>query len=122
MAIVRIAIGAMVVYHGLEVFDPELMKGYIQWDTFKFPAGKFLVYLGKSSELTAGVLLMLGLFTRIGSIILIGTMSFITFFVGQGRFWYEDQHPFMFAMMGLVFFFYGSGSWSLDTIIQKNKP
>ena len=80
-----------------------------------------MVYAGKCSELLAGILIFLGWYTRIGSILLMGTMLYITFFVGQGRFWYEDQHPFMFAMMGLVFFFYGSGIWSIDKILNRNK-
>ena len=121
MAIIRLVVGALVVYHGLEVFDRELMNGYLGWESFKSPYGKVLVYFGKSSELLAGILLTLGLFTRIGSLLLIGAMLYITFFIGQGRFWYEDQHPFMFAILGLVFFFCGSGIWSIDSLLWRNK-
>lgn len=113
----------MMVYHGWEIFDKELMKGYTTWDSFKgfsFPA--FMPYLGKGSELVAGILLALGLFTRLACIITVGTFIYITFFVGHGKFWYEDQHPFMFVLIALVFFFTGPGKWSLDNlIIQRSR-
>ena len=121
LAVVRIIMGSLMIYHGQEIFNPELMKGYLEWDTFKNTFGKFLVYAGKASELIAGTSLLLGLLTRLGAVLAMGTLSYITFFVGQGRFWYEDQHPFMFVLLGLVFFFNGPGAWSLDTMIFKGK-
>lgn len=120
LAFVRIAVGLLMIYHGIEVFRPEMMRGYMDWETFKSPVGKFMVYMGKSSELIAGIGLFLGLFTRVASVILIGTFSYITFFVGHGKFWYEDQHPFMFVLFGVLFFFTGPGAWSVDRSISKN--
>ncbi|MFM9839242.1 MAG: DoxX family protein [Cyclobacteriaceae bacterium] len=117
IALVRIVVGALLIYHGREVFNPELMNGYLTWDNFKGSTGKVLVYAGKSSELLAGISLFLGLFTRLGSLLLIGTLSYITFFVGHGKFWYEDQHPFMFVLLGLIFIFTGPGAWNLDQLI-----
>ena len=113
----------MMVYHGWEIFDKELMKGYTTWDSFKgFSFTAFMHYLGKGSELVAGILLALGLFTRLACIITVGTFIYITFFVGHGKFWYEDQHPFMFVLIALVFFFTGPGKWSLDNlIIQRSR-
>ncbi len=121
VALVRIVIGAMLIYHGQEVFNPELMNSYLTWDMFKNPNGKLMVYAGKLSELLAGISLFLGLFTRLGALLLIGTLSYITFFVGHGKFWYEDQHPFMFVLFGLLFIFTGPGAWSLDELIGKKK-
>ena len=117
IAIVRIIIGALLIYHGQEVFNPEIMNGYLQWDTFKNPGSKFMVYAGKSSELISGLLLFFGLLTRVGAVIAMGTLSYVTFFVGHGKFWYEDQHPFMFVLFGLTFLFTGPGAWSLDGLL-----
>ncbi|WP_373549454.1 hypothetical protein [Haliscomenobacter sp.] len=69
----------------------------------------------------AGILLTLGLLTRVGALICIGTLAYITFFVGHGKFWYEDQHPFMFVLFGVLFFFMGPGKWSLDALLFPNK-
>ncbi|MDZ7650561.1 MAG: DoxX family protein [Cytophagales bacterium] len=67
----------------------------------------------------AGLLLTAGVFTRIGALFLIGTLGYITFFVGQGNFWYEDQHPFMFVLLGVIYLFYGPGAWSVDRRLAK---
>lgn len=119
LAFLRIIVGALMVYHGQEVFNSELMKSYFSWEPFK-NGNEWLAYLGKGSEFLAGLLLTLGLFTRFGAIILIGTLGYITFFVGHGKFWYEDQHPFMFVLFGVLFLFTGGGKWSLDQWLFKN--
>ncbi len=121
LAILRITIGLLLIYHGYEVFDATTMKGYLEWDDFKSPLGAFLVYAGKGAEFVAGVLLTLGFLTRLGALICIGTLAYITFFVGHGKFWYEDQHPFMFVLFGVLFFFMGPGKWSLDGLLFPNK-
>jgi putative oxidoreductase len=118
---IRITVGLLMAYHGFEVFDRETMLSYLTWDTFKSTSGEILVYLGKSSEFVSGVLLTLGFFTRLGALIAVGTLSYITFIVGNGRFWYEDQHPFMFVLFGLLFFFTGPGAWSLDKLRKRTE-
>jgi len=121
LATVRIIVGLLLVYHGQEVFDPALMQTYMTWDTFKGDTAAFMVYAGKSSEFIAGILLTLGLLTRMGALLAAGTLAYVTFFVGHGRFWYEDQHPFMFVLFGLLYFFTGPGTWSLDEYVFKKK-
>ncbi|MCC6281546.1 MAG: DoxX family protein, partial [Saprospiraceae bacterium] len=39
------------------------------------------------------------------------------FGMGHGKIWYEDQHPFMFVMFGVLFLFGGGGKWSLDGVL-----
>ena len=108
------------IYHGYEVFDAEKMKGYLDWDMFKdSSSGKFMVYAGKAAEFVGGILLFIGLFTKIAALILIFTMAYIAFFVGNGKIWYEDQHPFLFVLLGLVFIFCGPGNWSVDKVIER---
>jgi putative oxidoreductase len=119
-AIVRVITGLLLAYHGFEVFDAKLMKDYAQWDMFKdLPIGLVLVYLGKGAEFVAGILLALGLFTKLASVITIITMLGIMFFVGHGKFWYEDQHPFLFVLLALIFLFNGGGRWSIDERLKK---
>lgn len=114
-AIVRIIVGLLLVYHGIEIFDKKVMGTYFTWEVFDTPVGVPLVYAGKAAELLAGLLIAAGWWTRAGALLCIGTMLFITFIVGQGKFWYEDQHPFMFVLFGVLFFFKGAGQWSLDS-------
>ena len=120
---IRIIVGMFMLYHGFEIFDTETMQGYTTWAQFKeMPSPAFIVYAGKIAELTAGILFTIEWFTRGAALVLILTMLYITFFVGHGKFWYDDQHPFLFVLLGFVFFFSGPGKWSIDEwIFNKNK-
>lgn len=117
LAIIRIIVGGFLVFHGSEIFDNVKMKEYTTWDVFKgYTSPGLMVYLGKASELLTGWMLVLGFFTRIAALIIMFTFLYITFFVGHGKFWYEDQHPFLFVLLALVFFFVSPGRYSLDNV------
>lgn len=117
--LLRIAVGLMLIYHGKEVFEVAKMKEYAGWDMFKSSA--ILPYIGKGAEFIAGVFLVLGLFTRLTCLLIIGTFIYITFWVGHGKFWMDDQHPFLFAILGLLFFFTGPGALSMDGWFFKSR-
>jgi len=120
IAIVRIIIGAFMIYHGIELFDKEKMEGYQRMmNDVRIPV--LMSYIGKSTELLAGLLLLPGLFTRIGAILMAGTMATITFKVGGGRFYMEDQHPFLFVLFAVIFFFDGGRKWSIDNYLRKRR-
>ncbi len=121
LTLVRCTLGAFLIYHGWEIFTESKMNEYLKWDAFKNPSSKFLVYGGKAAELIAGILFVLGLFTRIASLLTIGVMSYISFFLGNGIIWQNDQHPFLFILLALIFFFTGPGIFSLDKMIFNNK-
>ena len=121
LTLVRWTVGAFLIYHGWEIFNETTMSKYLQWDQFKNPNGKLMVYSGKAAELIAGILFVLGLFTRIACLLIIGVMCYITFFLGKGIIWYDDQHPFLFVLLALVFFFTGPGNLCLDKMIFNNK-
>lgn len=111
------------IYHGLEIFDREKMEGYDKFLTNDIKMGNAVLmsYLGKTCELIAGVLLVLGLFTRAASVLMAITMSVISFRIGQGRVYMEEQHPFMFVLFAFIFFVDGGQKWSLDNVIFKRK-
>ena len=119
LTLIRWTIGAFLIYHGWEVFSESKLNGYLQWDQFKNSNGKLMVYSGKAAELIAGILFVLGLFTRIACLLIIGVMCYIIFFLGKGIIWYDDQHPFLFVLLAMVFFFTGPGNFSLDRMIFK---
>jgi putative oxidoreductase len=86
-----------------------------------FPLPTLMAWLGKGSEFFGGVLLMLGLFTRLAIIPIVATMLLITFGMGHGKFWMDDQHPFLFAVLLTLLFFTGPGSFSLDVWRARRK-
>jgi len=122
LTLIRFTVGSFMIYHGLEIFSEEKMNGYLQWELFKdSSSAKLMVYAGKAAELVGGILMCFGLFTRMAAIILIVTMSYISFGVGHGKVWYDDQHPFLLVLLAFVFLFMGGGRMSLDHILFKNK-
>ena len=121
LTLIRCILGAFLIYHGWEVFSQSKMNEYLKWDMFKNGSGKFLAYAGKASELIAGILFLFGFLTRLASLLTIGVMFYITFILGKGLIWYEDQYPFLFMLLALVFFFTGAGRISVDnSLFKKN--
>jgi putative oxidoreductase len=115
LAAIRILVGMLMVYHGKEIFEPEVMAGYQSYDAIKqLPSPVLMVYLGKTLEFVTGLCFVLGIFTRIAALLMAIDLLFICFVVGNGRFYYQDQHPFLFALLALVYFFAGPIKWSLD--------
>jgi len=122
LVLLRIITGLLMAYHGLEVFKPELIKGYSEWEVIKkLPSPLLMAYLGKGLELLTGICLAIGLFTRIAALFMFINMIFICFKIGNGKFYYEDQHPFIFALLALVFFFTGPVTFGLDNILFKKE-
>jgi len=114
---IRIVTGLLMAYHGLEVFDGAKIEEYAGWDAIKnMPLPLFMAYLGKSLELLTGLCFILGLFTRIAAIAMAVNMLFICFKIGHGKFWYDDQHPFLFVLLAMVFFFTCPVGLSLDKL------
>lgn len=120
LAILRILTGLLMAYHGLEIFDQDKMAEYAKWEVLQtLPSPLLMIYVGKGIELVSGVLLTIGLLTRTAALVMAINMFVICFKVGGGKFYYEDQHPFLFGLLALVFFFTGPVCWSLDQIIFK---
>jgi putative oxidoreductase len=121
LAVLRILTGGLMAYHGWEIFHAAQMKDYAAWEQFKnWPAPLLMVYLGKGLELVTGICFVIGAFTRIAALLMAVNMLTICFFIGNGQFYYADQHPFLFAVLALVYFFNGAGVWSLDSsLFQK---
>lgn len=119
-ALLRIITGLFMAFHGWEVFNAAQMADNAKWLTdLQFPSPGLLSYMGKGAELVSGLLLTVGLFTRFACIAMILTMLVISFGMGHGKVWYEDQHPFMFVLLGVLFLSGGAGKWSVDAALQK---
>ncbi len=122
LLVIRLITGALMIYHGWEVFDAEKMNGYSKWMTdLRFPATALMAYLGKGSELAGGILLLIGWLTRPAAILLAITMLSVAFGMGHGKIFTDDQHPFLFVVLSLVFVYTGAGKYSVDHYLYRNK-
>ena len=73
----------------------------------------------KGFRVESRMLLALSLFTSAAAASGRIVILFICFYIGNGRFWYEDQHPFLFALLCAVFLLNGPGALALSNKIKK---
>jgi putative oxidoreductase len=99
------------------------MKMYTEWFIErKYSNPQAWAYAGKIAELLAGIGFILGLFTRLASVAAIAAFGGIIFILGdKGKIFQGDQHPFLFIMLAVLFFFTGPGAMSLDGMFFKKK-
>ena len=119
--ILRVVAGLIIFKYGLEIFSEDKMKGYIDWLTdLNFPAPDVMAHIGKLCELIGGLLMTLGLFTRLAAIPLIITMIVIGFIMGEPEFLAADGS----ILLLLIFFHFlltGPGKISLDHVLFATK-
>lgn len=122
IVLVRIALGVLLIFHGWQLFENEEIHGLrdLLFD-MSMPFQQAMAYTEKVIELGGGVFLILGLFTRFVTAALFLAFMFIAFFVGEGRVFTVDQHPFLLALFALLFFFTGAGRLSADYILFANR-
>ncbi|MVT45056.1 DoxX family membrane protein [Chitinophaga oryziterrae] len=122
LVILRVITGIIIMKYGLEVFSKDHMQGNTAWlKDIHFPLPSFMAYVGKTTELLGGIFLILGLFTRVVSILLLINMSVITFIMGNAKILGEETLPFLLLLLFATFFFAGSGKWSLDCLLFKKQ-
>jgi len=119
--ILRVVAGLIIFKYGLEIFSGDKMKGYTDWLTdLGFPAPGFMAYTGKLCELIGGMLMALGLFTRLAAIPLLITMSVIGFVMGEPELLAADG-SILLLLIFLHFLLVGPGKLSLDHILFTKK-
>jgi len=119
--ILRVVAGLIIFKYGLEIFSADKMKGYTDWLTdLNFVAPKAMAYAGKVCELTGGLLMALGLLTRIAAIPLIITMSVIGFIMGEPEFLAADGS---IRLLPIFFHFLltGPGKFSVDHLLFSKR-
>lgn len=123
LVFIRVMAGLLIFVHGLGIFSQGHMKGNIAWLTdLHFPAPVLMAYLGKGTELAGGILLILGLLTRPVALALVINMSVITFMMGSGNIFEDDQPPFLFLVLFLFLLVTGGGKYSLDKWLFDKIP
>lgn len=120
----RVSVGILTMFHGV----PK-MTGLTTWHnlgtTFMYPLGiKFLPtmwgFLGALTEFLGGILLVIGLGTRISSFALIIMMIIATaYHLNRGDSFNVYSFPLTLIFVYLAFFIAGAGIISIDNYLVK---
>lgn len=122
IAIVRIMVGIMLIFHGWQLFESHDMGVFSDLlFNMSIPFPEAMAYTGKVIELAGGLLLIVGLFTRLVTALLFVTFLLVTFGLGEGKIFSDNQLPFLYALISLIFFFTGAGRLSIDFILFINR-
>lgn len=119
----RLALGISMFYHGYLKYvsgEQGLYKVGVMLSALGVPSG-FEVILGtiaSYAEMVGGILIIIGLFTRIGSILIIGTLTVATILNLNGNFFSWD-YPSQMGFGAIMLFFAGAGRYSLDKALFK---
>lgn len=120
LTILRVWLGTAFIMHGLPgIFDLDYMAGHAgMMELYNIPIPEFTAYLSKGGELLAGVLLLVGWWTRLGTMIIVINMLVATFIALRGDIFgdFQAEISFTYLLMALVLFFNGPTAFSLDQI------
>jgi putative oxidoreductase len=119
--IIRVVMGMLFIYHGRELFDVKAMEGFAAWldKDLHFPLPLLMAYLRTGAEFFGGIMLIIGLFTRLASFLICFTMLVAGFIVDKGDFFGEGEMPFAYAAILFTIFLAGPGKLSLDYFFFK---
>ena len=97
------------------------MSGYVSWLTdLNVPNPRAMAITGKIIELAGGLMMAIGLFTRIVAVPLIITMAFICFIMGEPEFLAADG-SFLLLVIFFHFLLVGPGRLSVDHVLFTKK-
>ena len=125
LPLLRIAMGLILIPHGCQKlfgwFHGLGFEGFTQlFDKLGYHPGAVYTVIAGTIELVGGICLVLGLFTRGWSLLLVIFMVFgVQFTSEKGFFWTQGgaEYSLLILVVGLVFLIRGGGKWSLDQMI-----
>jgi putative oxidoreductase len=103
------------------IFHPAERAFFIKWfgEELHFPIPLAMAFLAKSAELTGGILVFFGLFTRPASLLIAFTMLVATLTANLGENWIIDGgFTVSYILFALVLLTEGSGKYSLDYLLS----
>ncbi len=130
--LIRLAVGLIFLTQGILKFNDPAM-GVLRFTKIGFPSPDFTAHFVGTFEILCGLLVTLGLLTRLANIPLliinltaIATTKIPELFRPEQGFWFmvSDARTDFAMLMGLLFLLIeGAGRWSLDArLIQSKAP
>lgn len=128
--LIRIVVGGIFVSEGIQkfLFPDDLGPGRFASAT-PLPAPTFFAYLGGTSEIICGVLLILGLLTRVAAVPMIVNMVGAELFTklpvltdeGLWQYLHEARNELSQLFGSLFLLVVGAGAWSLDAQLSRRR-
>lgn len=118
MTIIRILTGWFIFRYGRELFQIDGLLDFLKTKNLPFPI--FLGYAAKIIELVGGIFLMIGLFTRWVTPLLIVVLCGVIYTTTQGSI-FDAELPILFILLFTVFLINGAGQWSIDHLIENRR-
>lgn len=123
LTILRVWLGIAFIMHGLPgIFSADYMAGHIgMMEIYNIPIPVIMAYLSKGGELLAGILLLFGIFTRFGALLVIVNMTVATFLAMRGDIFgdFQAQMSFTYLIIGVCILLGGITKYSLDAMRIK---
>ncbi|MEO5591706.1 MAG: DoxX family protein [Chitinophagaceae bacterium] len=118
MLVLRVCTGALIIPYGYEklIHFAEKKETFTNFIGIGSPLSLALVIF---AEFFCGMLIVLGLFTRLAVIPLLISMSVVVFKVNHGNIFGKNEHGAFFLTCFLVIFLCGPGKASADGLINK---
>ena len=106
------------------LFHPHERAFFVKWfgDELHFPMPLTMAFLAKGSELTGGVFVFIGLFTRPAALLIAFTMLVATLTANLGANWEIDGgFTISYTLFALVLLANGGGKYSVDEMLSRRK-
>jgi putative oxidoreductase len=92
------------------------------WKRIAFPFPLLMAYLAKGAEFFGGLLVLVGMFTRVGALLIAFTMFIATVTANMGKNWDVDGTiTVSICIMALIIIYWGGGKYALDSLAKKNR-
>jgi putative oxidoreductase len=126
LLILRVMVGIVMIAHGYNhIFRGGKIKGTAGWfESLGMKPGILHAWLASITELVAGAMLVLGLFTPLAAAGVVGVMlvALITNHITNGFFIFRPGEGYEYVltlmMVGLAIGAIGAGEWSVDEAID----
>jgi putative oxidoreductase len=120
LSVLRMMAGLLLIPHGTAKFFGWPETGRATVELFS------LMGLAATIEVVGGILLVLGLFTRTTAFIVSGFLAAAYFMAHAPRAFQpivnDGELAVLWCFVALYIFFAGAGPWSVDAMLERDKP
>ena len=121
--LIRLIAGGSLAFHGYQILFGNIEGAGRFFESVGFEDGLMWAWIVGILEFVCGILLAIGLFTRVaaGPIIAFLTVAIVTYHWENGYNWEARgiEYPLFWAIVVLHFLVRGGGQWSADALIGR---